>query len=32
MIHQLPSKTDVYERFQTMLYSALVDARAHRSR
>jgi len=28
MINQLPSGTDVVGRFQTMLYSALVDARA----
>ncbi|WP_373057964.1 serine hydrolase domain-containing protein, partial [Gemmatimonas sp.] len=32
MINQLPSGTDVIERFQTMLYSALVEARAHRLR
>jgi CubicO group peptidase (beta-lactamase class C family) len=30
MINQLPSGTDVVSRFQTMLYSALVDARATR--
>ena len=30
MINQLPSGTDVVGRFQTMLYSALVDARAMR--
>ena len=30
MINQLPSGTDVAGRFQTMLYSALVDARAMR--
>ncbi len=30
MINQLPSGTDVAGRFQTMLYSALIDARAHR--
>jgi hypothetical protein len=30
MINQLPSGTDVVARFQTMLYSALVDARAMR--
>ena len=30
MINQLPSGTDVAVRFQTMLYSALVDARAPR--
>jgi CubicO group peptidase (beta-lactamase class C family) len=30
MINQLPSGTDVVGRFQAMLYSALVDARAMR--
>ncbi|WP_411280795.1 serine hydrolase domain-containing protein [Gemmatimonas sp.] len=30
MINQLPTGTDVVARFQSMLYGALIDARAHR--